>query len=364
MKLSYLAIIGTILVGITAFGILGYDDSITVDLSTKQSSLITEIMETDGIRHIVPLDQIKSGGPPKDGIPSIDEPKFVSINQANFLTDDDLVVGLGLNGENRAYPLSILVWHEIINDSFGEKSVAVTYCPLCFTMQVFDRTINGQVTEFGTSGKLYNSNLVMYDRLTDSYWSQSLGIAITGELTGTTLKTIPFDVIRWGDWKTIHPDTVVLSTDTGHQRAYGVDPYGSYYESKEIIFPVTNSDDRLHEKEVILGFSSGKFYKAYRQSDVEDMIIINDQIDKTKLVLFSLYEKNTRAYDRTISGQVLEFEYDGADITDTQTGSVWNYDGLAISGKMKGIQLERLGFDPSFWFEWIAIHPDTEVYGL
>src|SRR5213594_2046127 len=145
-------------------------------------------------KHIVPLDQIVSGGPPPDGIPSIDSPKFNSVNDGNkFLGDSDKVVGININGDIRAYPLQILVWHEIVNDNVGGTPVAVTYCPLCFTNQVFNRTVNCQTVEFGTSGKLYNSNLVMYDRTSNSLWSQALGQAIVGNHAGVKLDRIPFD---------------------------------------------------------------------------------------------------------------------------------------------------------------------------
>ncbi len=180
------------------------------------------------IKHIVPLDQIVSGGPPPDGIPSIDSPKFLSVVDASkFLKDSDLVVGLTVNGQTKAYPLLILVWHEIVNDNVGGLPVAVTYCPLCFTAQVFNRTISGHVAvEFGTSGKLYNNNLVMYDRLSGSLWSQALGEGIVGTHAGESLKRIPFDLAYWKDWKQLYPNSMVLSTDTGFTRPYGVDPYG------------------------------------------------------------------------------------------------------------------------------------------
>ena len=178
------------------------------------------------IKHIIPLDQIVRGGPPPDGIPSIDNPKFVSVADASkFLRDSDLVLGVSLNGETRAYPLLILVWHEIVNDKVGGVPVAITYCPLCFTGQVFNRTINGKaVVEFGTSGKLYNNNLVMYDRLSGSLWSQALGEGIVGTHAGENLTRIPFDLAYWKDWKQLYPNSMVLSTDTGFTRPYGVDP--------------------------------------------------------------------------------------------------------------------------------------------
>ena len=331
---------------------------------TSQNTESQEIMMTNGQKHLIPLDKIKSGGPPKDGIPSIDDPKFADVSDAQFISDSDTVIGLEINGEAKAYPLFILVWHEIVNDKVGDTPVAVTYCPLCYTNQVFERILDGKEVEFGTSGKLYNSNLVMYDRLTNSYWSQALGQAITGELTGQELKIIPFDVITWGDWKTIHPNTKVLTTETGHIRAYGVDPYGDYYTDPRILFPVENRDDRLHPKEIILGFHESDVYKAYPQNEIENSVVINDQIADTPLLLSSLYPQNARAFERTLDGQVLDFEFKDGKIIDTQTNSEWNYDGIAVSGSLEGSQLSRMPFSPGFWFEWVAFHPDTEIYGV
>ena len=146
------------------------DDVGASSVSEKSSSGFVDvknvkIMETNGVKHLIPLDKIKGGGPPKDGIPSIDDPVFAGIQDSQFMSDSDTVIGLYINGEARAYPLFILVWHEIVNDTVGGVPVAVTYCPLCYTNQVFERVIDGQEVEFGTSGKLYNSNLLMYDRL-------------------------------------------------------------------------------------------------------------------------------------------------------------------------------------------------------
>lgn len=321
-----------------------------------------KIQVTNGIKHLVPLDKIRSGGPPKDGIPSIDDPKFVRATDATFVADKDIVIGLEINGDVRAYPLFILVWHEIVNDKVGDIPVAVTYCPLCYTNQVFERILDGKEVEFGTSGKLYNSNLVMYDRLTDSYWSQALGQAIKGELAGQKLNIIPFDVITWSDWKNIHPDTLVLTTETGYVRAYSVDPYGDYYTDPQIIFPVDNKDDRMHPKEIILGFHKDGIYKAYKQQDVESSIVINDQVNNEPILLASQFSGNVRAFDRTVGEEVLEFIYKDNKIFDTKTNSEWNYDGVAVSGNLVGTKLNRLGFNPGFWFEWVAFHPQTEVY--
>jgi hypothetical protein len=318
-------------------------------------------------KSVVPLDQIVSGGPLPDGIPSIDNPKFISVQEAEeFLEDSDLIVGLNINGDIRAYSLQILVWHEIVNDKVGETPVAVTYCPLCFTNQVFNRTMNdGQILEFGTSGKLYNSNLVMYDRTAKSLWSQAMSQAIVGKLAGVKLERIPFDVAYWKDWKQLYPDSKVLSRDTGSSRPYGVDPYGDYYTNSEVLFPIAKHDDRLGLKEIVIGFENNGQYKAYRLKDIEKMKVINDQVNAKPIVLFSLNPFMTRAYDPILEGQTtLQFEYNAKNNTlvDEQTSSQWNFDGMAIDGQMKGRQLIRLPFDQGFWFEWIAFHPTTELY--
>lgn len=329
-------------------------------LATEQRVPVvpTDSEETNAI---VPLDKIVSGGPPRDGIPSIDSPKFLSAQEAK-LQSGDLVLGLDINGDVRAYPLKILVWHEIVNDVVGGEPVAVTYCPLCFTNQVFKRTIEGAVVEFGTSGKLYNSNLVMYDRSTESYWSQAMSQAIVGKHAGFVLERVPFDVAYWEDWKAIYPETKVLSQDTGFGRPYGADPYGNYYTSPSIYFPVSNYDDRLGVKEIVVGLEHNGIYRAYPLSKIEGEHAINDDLAGRPVLLASHYPFMARAFDRTLEGQVLHFDFKDGVMTDRETGSVWNFDGVATEGELAGKWLERLPFDQGFWFEWVAFHPETELY--
>jgi hypothetical protein len=315
---------------------------------------------------IVPLDQIVSGGPPPDGIPSIDNPKFISVQEADRnLEDSELVLGLNINGDVRAYPLQIMVWHEIVNDKVGNTPVAVTYCPLCFTNQVFNRTMNdGKTLEFGTSGKLYNSNLVMYDRTTKSLWSQAMAQGIVGKFAGIKLERVPFDVAYWKEWKQLYPESKVLSTDTGSSRPYGADPYGDYYTNGDVLFPVSGGDDRLGLKEIVIGFENEGQHKAYKLQEIEDKKVINDKVNGKPVVLFSLYPFMVRSYDPVVEGLILEFNYNikGINFVDKQTSSLWNFEGKAISGQMKGKQLTRLPFDEGFWFEWIAFHAETELY--
>jgi hypothetical protein len=335
--------------------------------STSSITILGNINSANaGEKHIVPLDQIVSGGPPPDGIPSIDNPKFIPVQEASkFLKDSELVLGLNINGDIRAYPLQILVWHEIVNDKVGGVPVALTYCPLCFTHQVFNRTIDGQeVVEFGTSGKLYNSNLVMYDRTSNSLWSQALAEGIVGKYAGTKLERVPFDIAYWKEWKQLYPDSKILSKDTGSNRPYGADPYGDYYTNSDVLFPVSNKDNRLGLKEIVVGFENKGQYKAYKIQEIENKKVINDQVNGKPIALFSLYPFMIRAYDAIVQGQNLEFNYNpnSKNFLDKQTGSEWNFQGKAVSGQMKGKQLVRLPFDEGFWFEWVAFHPKTEIY--
>jgi len=368
--LSIVGVILSVIIVIPTINTNPTSITITAGGNTNSAAATTTTTTTtaEQEKSIVPLDQIVSGGPPPDGIPSIDNPKFISVQEASkFLEDSELVLGLNINGDIRAYPLQILVWHEIVNDEVGSNPIAVSYCPLCFTNQVFNRTIDGQeVVEFGTSGKLYNSNLVMYDRTSKSLWSQAMAEGIVGKYAGTKLERVPFDVAYWKEWKQLYPDSKILSRDTGSNRPYGVDPYGDYYTNSDVLFPVSNKDNRLGLKEIVVGFENKGQYKAYKLQEIENKKVINDQVNGKPIALFSLHPFMVRAYDRIVEyGELtLQFEYDADNnrIIDKQTGSEWNFEGMAINGQMKGKQLTRLPYDEGFWFEWIAFHPKTELY--
>ncbi|MCS4538738.1 MAG: DUF3179 domain-containing protein [Thaumarchaeota archaeon] len=323
-----------------------------------------QVQITNGVKHIVPLNKILSGGPPKDGIPSIDKPKFISSGEANkFLNDDDLVLGLYFDGVARAYPRMILVWHEIVNDKINGKPILITYCPLCYTGATFIRTINGEGVEFGVSGKLYNSDLVMYDRKTESYWSQILGQAIVGELAGLNLERIHVDTLEWKAWKKLHPKTEVLSKDTGINRPYGQDPYGSYYQSRELYFPVENQDNRLHPKSVVYGVELGGRAKAYPDAVLAKVIVVSDVVGDAPLLVARNPETQTvRIFERKIGNATLEFEFRNGKLYDKQTGSEWNFEGFAINGKYANTQLVSTIAPAHFWFAWAAFKPGTELF--
>lgn len=189
---------------------------------------IREGWKTDFSKSSVPFDEMISGGPPRDGIPSIDDPKFASAAEVADIADREPVIQFGLDGDTRAYPLRVLMWHEIANDIVGGTPVAVTYCPLCNAAIVFDRRINGRVLEFGTTGKLRNSDLVMYDRQTESWWQQFTGEAIVGDLTGERLKLLPSRIVSFGAFRTAHPQGQILVPNDPGFRDYGRNPYASY----------------------------------------------------------------------------------------------------------------------------------------
>jgi hypothetical protein len=215
---------------------------------------------TDFGKHSVPLGEISSGGPGKDGIPAIDAPRFVSVSEAEFLEAREPVVQLELGGEARAYPLQILTWHEIVNDRVGGAPVAVTFCPLCNTTIVFDRRLDGRVLDFGTTGNLRNSDLVMYDRQTESWWQQFGGEAIVGELTGKELRQLPATILAWEDFAREHPEGKVLSRETGFVRSYGENPYAGYdsVDSPPFFEAANQDDDCLPPKERVVFIERGE----------------------------------------------------------------------------------------------------------
>lgn len=206
---------------------------------------------TDFSQHSIAYEDILSGGPGKDGIPAIDEPSFVGIEEADW-NDEDAGVFLDIEGDQRFYPFGILVWHEIVNDEVGGEPVAVTFCPLCGTAIVFDREVEGELLDFGVSGYLYQSNLLMYDRQTESFWSQTLGRAVVGSYTDTELEWVSMQRLTWAEVKTNYPEAQVLSTDTGHRRDYGRIPYGNYDETEDLFFPVSIEDDSYFAKKLFL----------------------------------------------------------------------------------------------------------------
>lgn len=218
---------------------------------------------------LVPKNEVRSGGPGKDGIPAISSPNFDVVNQASFLKNADFVIGISDGSSIKAYPHDVLDWHEIVNDGIGEIDYSLIYCPLTGSATAWDRNINGEKTTFGVSGLLYNTNIVPYDRATDSNWSQLFDASIFGELKSTKPNNYMVLETKWETWKKLYPESKIMNFDTGFGRNYGSYPYGNYREDKRLIFPVKYLDTRLHEKERVHAVIVNGKARVYRFSSFQ-----------------------------------------------------------------------------------------------
>ncbi len=290
------------------------------------------------------------------------------------------VIFLRVGNEARAYPIQILTWHEIVNDTLAGVPVAVTFCPLCNTAIAYERTVNGRVLDFGTTGRLRFSNLLMYDRQTESWWQQALGQAMIGQLTGTQLVARPAAIISWAAFKSAYPNGHVLSRDTGYDRPYGKNPYTGYdnVNRPPFLYVGPPTPGKLPPMARVLIAVLGGQAVAYPFDVLSKVHVVNDSVGQTTVVV--LWTSGTASpldtatvaggrdvgaaviYDRTLDGQDLTFTYDGTNIVDKQTGSVWNILGQAISGKLTGKALTPVVSVNSFWFAWAVYRPDTRVY--
>ncbi len=335
---------------------------------------------TDFSKHSVPYSEILSGGPPKDGIPSIDAPNFQSTQEADeWLEDREPVVFVQVGEEAKAYPIQILMWHEIVNDTVGGEPLIVSFCPLCNTAIAFKRTFDGTVLDFGTSGRLRYSNLIMYDRQTETWWQQATGDAIAGEHTGAQLEFYPASMISWADFNALHPDGKVLSRETGHPRDYGRNPYFGYDDINQSPFLFNGATpNQLPPMARVLTVDLNSEAVAYPYSVLSETNVINDVVGGEDVAIFwtkgtaSALDTNNIpegrevgaavAYSRLLDGQPLTFTFADGKILDEQTNSEWNIFGLAIAGELKGKQLTPVVSINHFWFSWAAFKPETRVY--
>ena len=335
--------------------------------------------KTNFEKHSIDYSEIFSGGPPKDGIPAIDAPAFETTSQADeWLDAREPLLALEIGGEARAYPLQILIWHEIVNDVVAGKPVVVTYCPLCNTALVFDATRpDGQVLDFGTTGNLRFSDLVMYDRQTESWWQQITGEAIIGDLTGERLEFIPSPIVSWAEFKAAYGDGQVLSRKTGFNRPYGTNPYIGYDSGFPFLFrgPL---DPRLAASERVATVFLGGAAVAFPFSVLEKEPVVHYTLGDQNMVVF--YKKGTASaldeeliansadvgatnvFHPSVEDQALTFRPQDENFVDEQTGSTWNLLGQAIAGPLEGSALEPIVSANHFWFAWAVFKPDTVVY--
>jgi len=273
----------------------------------------------------IPAAEIRGGGPPKDGIPAITSPQTVAAADARFLKANDRVVGVDLNGQARAYPISILTQHEIVNDKLGETPIAVTYCPLCDSVIVFDRKTEIGVKEFGVSGLLYNSNVLMYDRSEkESLWSQMKMEGVSGPAKGIKLQTLPMELTNWNAWQSKHPKTDVMSTELGFQRDYRRNPYASYFKQPGLMFPAMPQNASLPLKERVIAIWNGA-----------DSIVVPTSYFRGKSGTTSV----------VVNGEQVEVAYDAST------------DSLRVIAAGEGVQWAN-----TFWFAWYAFHPSTKIF--
>ena len=349
--------------------------------ATAQDPGTSEWPKTNFDKRSVALDEIMSGGPPKDGIPAIDAPKFVDITNADdWVDDNEPVLSVALGQDARAYHLQVMIWHEIVNDTVANVPVSVTFCPLCNSCIVFDRRVGGRTLDFGTTGRLRKSDMVMYDRQTETWWQQLTGEAIVGDLTGAVLNTVPADIVSYAQFNQAFPDGKVLSRDTGHTRHYGTNPYRGYDSITDRPFLFHDKvDPRLPPMERVINVRVGDQYRIYPFSRFKGRPIINDTFNGHALIVFSKNGthsaldtrhisdgrpiRSVTAYRRTLNGTTLTFTAQGDRIVDEETGSEWNLFGQAISGKLAGHRLEPADSGIHFAFAWLAFNPETSIYG-
>ncbi len=352
--------------------------------SCSPSHLRTANWSTDFCSSIVDFAEILVGNPTKDGIPSLTDPNMEPVTEAaNWLSDRSPVIAVEIEGEARAYPQAILMWHEIANVEIAGVPVAVTFCPLCNSSITFDRRVDDEVLDFGVSGFLRNSDLVMYDRQSETWWQQLTGEGLVGSYAGVLLDIVPSQVISFSSFAERHPEGLVLSRDSGFARQYGANPYTNYDSRPGRPFLFRGEiDERLGSPvDHVLAATVDGIAKAYPFTVLREQRVINDSIGVTPVVAFfqagvasalgdSVIDNaadlgTAGLYRSTLDGQTLTFvmQEDGT-FADEQSGSTWNAYGEAVAGDLEGNELEWVDAFPHFWFAWAAFHPETEVYGI
>lgn len=279
---------------------------------------------------LINVDEIHHGGPAKDGIPAVDHPVFIA-KEASSLLPDERILGLSINGLAKAYPIKILNYHEIVNDFFQEQPVVITYCPLCGSGMAYSAQITAEKNAtFGVSGLLYNSDVLLYDRETESLWSQLLSKAISGKQKGTELEMLALTHTSWQDWQKQYPGTLVLSQETGFKRDYSRSPYGDYDKSRSLYFPIKQLNSQYHPKEYVIGLK------------------INEQ---TKVYPFSELSKIHSPYKDLFAGQEIKLIFDAKN----RTGKIFRV--TKSADKQEEIPTTTL-----FWFAWMAFYPDSVIF--
>ncbi len=314
-----------------------------------------------------------------DRIPAIDEPRCLTVGEVDFLDEAAAVVTVTVDGDTRAYPLEILTWHELVNDTIGGRPVTVSYCPLCNSAIAYDRRVGDRILDFGTSGALTQSSMVMYDRQTETLWTHFDGRAVAGELTGARLELLSAPVVSWASFRDAFPDALVLSRDTGHERDYGRNPYPGYGNASTpiVAFMTSSVDDRLALKRRVVGVELDGGAAAVLHDHLFDAGVVELDLAGRELTVWSL-PGTASALDRqsvaggddvgatsvfvpSADGSALTFARVEGGFRDDQTGSTWNIFGEAVAGPLAGERLERVSHVDTFWFAWATFFEDTAI---
>ena len=359
------------------------------DAQTEPPERALPGFETNTARRTIDLDELQAGGPPKGGIPAIDAPRFVSQDAAAaWLADREPVVLLRHGGAAKVYPLQILTWHEIVNDSLGGDPVAVTFCPLCYSAVAVDRRVETEAgrrtLSFGVSGLLRHSDLVMYDRQTETLWQQYTGEALVGSLVGTTLDVLPAQIVSFGQARQSAPEAPVLSRETGHARAYGQNPYVGYDDVAKTPFLYRGPEDgRLPPMARVVAVEAGGAFRAYPARLTRERRVVRDTLGGVPIVVFHTRGAATALGEAAIAEArevgttgafrpvverdrqplALTFRPAGDGFEDDETGSRWAVTGEAVSGPLAGARLAPVRHHDTFAFAWFAFRPETTVYG-
>jgi len=315
----------------------------------------------------IPANEVRDGGPGKDGIPSIDNPNFTNAKTVDFLNDDDLVIGILKNNEAKAYPHIIMDWHEISNDAIGDDFFTLNYCPLTGTAFAWESMTNGSPSTFGVSGLLYNANLILYDRNTDSNWSQLQLECVNGELIGDKPEVLNVVETNWETWKALYPNSEVLNTQTGFSRTYGTSPYGDYSTNNDrFIFVPSILNDALPNKDRVYCIIDGDKSKVYQFSDFTNGNVIKDSFNgKNYLIVGN--ENIINAFELTEANQSINFEYEwnvtNGSIFKDDSGNTWSIFGNVVSGSQDNA-LQSPKSVMSYWFAIAAFYPNPEIYSI
>ncbi len=334
----------------------------------------SNISVVNGVNILNELDLTKLNVCAGCGYTIVDQPDFDTVAQANSKWgSDELVLGVEFNGVIKAYPLPTLspVRFHVLNDDFNGTPLAVSFCPLCFSGVVFERpTIDGQVLSFATAG-LFSRDLVMYDNVTGSLWQQFTGEALAGPIVGETglLHRVPADIVPYSDWVAAHPDSLIYvdsalsSSRRSNETIEELVIYESIASGTRDSSREADRDQRLPDREIVVGITIQGQAKAYRESSLLSTQLINDTLGNTSiLVVVDPISNEIKFFEREVNGQILSFSLNGGELTDQQTGSTWRFDGIATSGSLSGTTLKEIAGLPSFWFAWVTFHPRTELF--